>query len=216
VTREPLDLSGDNRIEALEERERQAAAMRRAKLIKDEIRDKLGQAKEAIVGGPKGPGQNSQPRTNSLHIGGVAFSQRTHYRASLEATAPTLYADVFEKISMLALTFVVILPVIAFTIACAVCWKWQRKLARLHEKIDRTRGEMSAGGDWRAYPRCSRNRVFDEYRTETLRLLEEEQREFRDFLDRLRHAKDKAEFDQFMAERFMAERRNRPLSRLRP
>jgi hypothetical protein len=25
---------------------------------------------------------------------------------------------------------------------------------------------------------------------------------------RLRHAKDKAEFDQFMAERFMAERRN--------
>ena len=35
--------------------------------------------------------------------------------------------------------------------------------------------------------------------------LEEEQREFRDFLDRLRFAKDKAEFDQFMAER-----RNRP------
>jgi hypothetical protein len=31
--------------------------------------------------------------------------------------------------------------------------------------------------------------------------LEEEQREFKEFLDRLRHAKDKAEFDQFMAER---------------
>jgi len=45
------------------------------------------------------------------------------------------------------------------------------------------------------------NRVFDEYRTETLRRLEEEQREFKAFLDRLRHAKDKAEFDQFMAER---------------
>jgi len=32
-------------------------------------------------------------------------------------------------------------------------------------------------------------------------LLEEEQREFKDFLERLRMAKDKAEFDQFMAER---------------
>jgi hypothetical protein len=31
--------------------------------------------------------------------------------------------------------------------------------------------------------------------------LEDEQREFRDFLARLRMAKDKAEFDQFMAER---------------
>jgi Protein of unknown function (DUF2852) len=47
----------------------------------------------------------------------------------------------------------------------------------------------------------SGNRAFDEYRTETLRRLEEEQREFKAFLDRLRHAKDKAEFDQFMAER---------------
>ena len=36
---------------------------------------------------------------------------------------------------------------------------------------------------------------------DTLRRLEEEQREFHEFLDRLRMAKDKAEFDQFMAER---------------
>jgi hypothetical protein len=45
------------------------------------------------------------------------------------------------------------------------------------------------------------NRAFDEYRAETLRRLEEEQRDFRAFLDRLRHARDQAEFDQFMAER---------------
>jgi hypothetical protein len=49
--------------------------------------------------------------------------------------------------------------------------------------------------------RSSGNRAFDEYRAETLRRLEEEQREFMAFLDRLRHARDKAEFDQFMAER---------------
>ena len=46
----------------------------------------------------------------------------------------------------------------------------------------------------------SGNRAFDEYRAETLRRLEEEQKEFGAFLDRLRFAKDKAEFDQFMAE----------------
>jgi hypothetical protein len=61
-----------------------------------------------------------------------------------------------------------------------------------------------ATGWWRE-PRSSGNRAFDEYRAETLSRLEEEQREFREFLDRLRLARDKAEFDQFMAER-----RNRP------
>jgi hypothetical protein len=50
-------------------------------------------------------------------------------------------------------------------------------------------------------PQSSGNRAFDEYRHETLRRLEEEQREFGAFLDRLRFAKDKAEFDQFMTER---------------
>jgi len=61
------------------------------------------------------------------------------------------------------------------------------------------------GGPWNYYGPSSGNRAFDEYRAETLRRLEEEQREFREFLDRLRFAKDKTEFDQFMAER-----RNRP------
>ncbi len=47
----------------------------------------------------------------------------------------------------------------------------------------------------------SGNSAFDEYRSETLRRLEEEQREFAAYLERLRKARDKAEFDQFMAER---------------
>ncbi len=47
----------------------------------------------------------------------------------------------------------------------------------------------------------SGNAAFDEYRAETIRRLEEEQREFMEYLDRLRRAKDKAEFDQFMADR---------------
>lgn len=55
--------------------------------------------------------------------------------------------------------------------------------------------------DWFGPPRTSGNRAFDEYRAETLRRLEEEHRAFQEFLDRLRMAKDEAEFDQFMAER---------------
>ena len=61
------------------------------------------------------------------------------------------------------------------------------------------------GGERDRQPASSGNHAFDEYRAETLRRLEEEQKEFSGFLDRLRFAKDKAEFDQFMAER-----RNRP------
>ena len=49
-------------------------------------------------------------------------------------------------------------------------------------------------------PLSSGNRAFDEYHVETLKRLEEEQTEFKDFLDRLRRAKDKEEFDQFMAQ----------------
>ena len=49
--------------------------------------------------------------------------------------------------------------------------------------------------------RSSGNHAFDDYRAETLKRLEDEQREFRDFLDKLRWAKDRSEFDQFMSDR---------------
>ena len=55
------------------------------------------------------------------------------------------------------------------------------------------------GGGMSAF-RSTGNRAFDDYREETLRRLEEEANEFQSFLQRLRHAKDKAEFDQFMSE----------------
>lgn len=45
------------------------------------------------------------------------------------------------------------------------------------------------------------NTAFDAYKTETLRRLEQEQSEFEAFLERLREAKDQAEFDQFMEDR---------------
>jgi hypothetical protein len=68
--------------------------------------------------------------------------------------------------------------------------RWDRKMERMQRWRRDMRGSYLSG-----------NRAFDDYREETLRRLEEEQREFREFLDRLRKAKDKEEFDQFMAER---------------
>ncbi len=91
------------------------------------------------------------------------------------------------------------------------CWthggtdRWQRRMERMQRRMERMQGaaERWGCGGYRAssgHRGSSGNRAFDEYRAETLRRLEEEQREFMAFLDRLRHAKDKAEFDQFMSE----------------
>ena len=90
-----------------------------------------------------------------------------------------------------------------------------RGFGRWHnpEERDAVRDEWRARREeWRAWKRRARsarnssgNVAFDEYREETLRKLDDEQREFRDYLDKLRSAKDRAEFDQFMADR-----RNRP------
>ncbi|MDO6669693.1 DUF2852 domain-containing protein [Paracoccus sp. 1_MG-2023] len=45
------------------------------------------------------------------------------------------------------------------------------------------------------------NSAFDAYREQTLKRLEDEHAEFLNFLEKLREAKDKAEFDQFMDSR---------------
>jgi len=76
-------------------------------------------------------------------------------------------------------------------------WEHQAQSNQPHSN----QAHSNPGGWWGMRSASSGNRAFDEYRTETLRRLEEEQREFKTFLDRLRHAKDKAEFDEFMAER---------------
>src|SRR3954462_5520854 len=86
------------------------------------------------------------------------------------------------------------------------CWNSRRGgewRSRMKEQAaawcgPRARGETGSGT--RGGMRSSGNHAFDEYREETLRRLEEEEREFKEFLDRLRQAKDKAEFDQFMSE----------------
>ena len=81
--------------------------------------------------------------------------------------------------------------------------RWERKMIRLQEKMDMVRAKADrfrGVGDWFG-PTTSGNHAFDDYRAETLKRLEEEQQEFKDFLARLRFARDRSEFDQFMAER---------------
>lgn len=50
-------------------------------------------------------------------------------------------------------------------------------------------------------PGSTGNAAFDEYRKDTLKRLEEERDAFLSFLEELRAAKDRAEFDQFMTRR---------------
>ena len=127
----------------------------------------------------------------------------------------TAQLDAYGKpawIALIVLGFMVWWPLglgaLAFTIGSGRmgCGQhhWQNKMERMQNKMDWMRTRMG-GNPWSFYAPSSGNRAFDDYRADTLRRLEEEQREFREFLARLRLAKDKTEFDQFMAER-----RNRP------
>ena len=123
----------------------------------------------------------------------------------------TAQFDAYGKpawIALIVLGFMVWWPLglgaLAFTIGSGRmgCGQhhWQNKMERMQNKMDWMRTRMG-GNPWSFYAPTSGNRAFDDYRAETLRRLEDEQREFRDFLARLRAAKDKTEFDQFMAER---------------
>jgi len=68
--------------------------------------------------------------------------------------------------------------------------RWERKRERWERRWGARHGLRPSG-----------NRAFDEYREEALRRLEDEAKEFREFLERLRMAKDRAEFDDFMRAR---------------
>ncbi|HEU4619180.1 MAG TPA: DUF2852 domain-containing protein [Gammaproteobacteria bacterium] len=109
-------------------------------------------------------------------------------------------------IGLLVLTFVIYWPLGAALLAFLI-WSGRMGCCRA-AGAGRRHGYHHRHGRWYRERGSSGNLAFDEYRAETLRRLEDEQREFKEFLDRLRHAKDKAEFDQFMAER----RRPKPAS----
>jgi hypothetical protein len=120
--------------------------------------------------------------------------------------------DEFGKPGWIALTvlaFIIYWPVglailaYLFWSGRMACWKqekWARRWGaqRGWDQMHETAGRWFGGA---RQPPSSGNWAFDDYRAETLRRLEDEQSEFLDFLQRLRRAKDKEEFDQFLSER---------------
>jgi len=77
-------------------------------------------------------------------------------------------------------------------------------------RLGSSRGSWGCASSWRRshyrgsshrYYSTTGNAAFDEYREQTLQRLEEEQQEFKEFLKKLRMAKDRTEFDRFMATR---------------
>ncbi len=96
-------------------------------------------------------------------------------------------------ITMVA-AFILVWPV---GLALLVYMIWSGKLACKTNTM--RRGRCGLGGT-----RSTGNSAFDAYRADTIARLEREQDEFESFLQRLRDARDKAEFDQFMAERARA------------
>ena len=111
-------------------------------------------------------------------------------------------------IGLMVMGFIFFWPVGLLTLAYLIgsgrmsCWShehaqnWRQRMMERYERH---------GGGRRGHcghrQRSSGNRAFDEYRAETIRRLEEEEQEFREFLDRLRFAKDKSEFDEFLNQR---------------
>lgn len=106
-------------------------------------------------------------------------------------------------IALMVLGFIAYWPV-GLAILAFLLWSGRMRCWKRFETMQFCRARGRWHGPWSGPyggGRTSGNSAFDEYRAEALRRLEEEEKEFHEFLDRLRQAKDKAEFDQFMATR---------------
>ena len=101
-------------------------------------------------------------------------------------------------IALMVLGFIVFWPI---GLALLFYMMWSNRMSR--------RGFGCGPGKRHHFTRHSSGNVaFDAYKEDTLKRLESEQQAFQEFLDRLRAAKDKSEFDQFMDDRAAAARAN--------
>ncbi len=106
-------------------------------------------------------------------------------------------------IAIMIVAFIVFFPIglliLGFLIGSGrIGRRWARRWGMDGAGPEGGRGWCSWSGDRAS---GSGNAAFDEYRGDTLRRLEEEQKDFAAFLERLRFAKDRAEFEQFMTDR---------------
>ncbi|MES2434557.1 MAG: DUF2852 domain-containing protein [Pseudomonadota bacterium] len=115
----------------------------------------------------------------------------------------------FAWIAAMVLGFIFIWPVGLAFLAYMI---WSKRMFSRSSCAERRaqrfeRHEKHWGGHWggrHSMMRPSGNAAFDAYKTDMLRRLEDEQTAFEAFLQRLREAKDKSEFDNFMEDRARA------------
>ncbi len=83
-------------------------------------------------------------------------------------------------------------------LAVILAWQWTR-VAGIgeHYSMSEIVGEVAPESPT-SEPKSSGNASFDAYRSDLMTRLEEEQKSFEGFLSRLRAARDKAEFDEFL------------------
>ena len=84
---------------------------------------------------------------------------------------------------------------------------WSKRMFSRHNCHARRQEFMARHRAMHEAFRPSGNTAFDAYKTETLKRLEDGQQAFETFLQRLRDAKDKSEFDAFMDDRAQAARK---------
>ncbi|MEQ5868950.1 DUF2852 domain-containing protein [Sagittula sp. NFXS13] len=98
-------------------------------------------------------------------------------------------------IAAMVLGFIIFWPVGAALLAYMI---WSKRM--FGKGCNRTARTPSRHTAWSAM-KPSGNSAFDAYKADTLQRLQNEQEAFEAFLERLREAKDKTEFDQFMEDR---------------
>ena len=94
----------------------------------------------------------------------------------------------------MVLGFVLVWPVGLALLAYMI---WSGKMGCKSNRMNRGHRAMRVG-------RGTGNSAFDAYRADMIARLEQEQADFESFLQRLRDARDKAEFDEFMQDRARA------------
>ncbi len=158
-----------------------------------------GMGQSGFSQGPWGGGRGGRPPGGSEGAPARGPAWAEDYFALWSISRPLLIAATITG-------FIIWWPVGLALLFVAI---WNKKVGRFMFGRERAGQGFGGCGGWAGRKggwnmrgsQTSGNQAFDEYRADTLRRLEEEQGEFAQFLDRLRFAKDKAEFDQFMAER---------------
>lgn len=108
--------------------------------------------------------------------------------------------------------FAIVTTVLAFVafwpagVGLAIILVWYRFGPILNQRQTRQRADRVKSAATQGTSDRTGNTSFDAYRTEVLTRLEDEQKTFVSFLDRLRDAKDKSQFDRFMEDRARASR----------